>query len=150
MNRVLVAVDGSSYAWKALERAIDYGQAARAEIIVLHVVPLEDVPKELQDFAQIENIEPGDAVTAWRTRTMLQDKIVSEAKRRLNHKGVQHFKCIVVEGDPSTTIINVADEEDAEVIFLGHRGFSQWQSLLLGSVAHKVIQLAACTCVVVK
>lgn len=150
MNRVLVAVDGSSFAWKALDRAIDYGQAARTEIIVLHVVPLEDVPRELQDFAQIENIEPGDAVSAWRTRTMLQDKIVSEAKRRLNRKGVQDFKCIVAEGDPSKTIIDVANEQNAVAIFLGHRGLSQWQSLLLGSVALKVIQLASCTCVVVK
>ena len=87
---VLVAIDGSQHAWKALDRAMDYGEAAKADIIVLHVVPLEKVPTELQDFAQIEGIESGDAISAWRKRARLEDKIVSEAGNRLQRRGRLH------------------------------------------------------------
>ncbi len=37
-----------------------------------------------------------------------------------------------------------------DMIFLGSRGLGDAQSLLMGSVSHKVAHLAECTCVSVK
>jgi len=150
VNRILIAIDGSTHAWKALDQAMDYAKATNAEVIVLHVVPLDEVPEELRNFAAVENIEPGDAVAAWRKRTMLEDKIISEAKRRLRERNIHGCKAIILEGDPARTILVTAQDQDVDMIFIGHRGLSKWQWLALGSVAHSVVQLAHCTCVVVR
>jgi nucleotide-binding universal stress UspA family protein len=40
------------------------------------------------------------------------------------------------------TILDVAKEEGAGLIVMGTRGLSDWDRLLVGSVAHKVVHLA--------
>ena len=56
----------------------------------------------------------------------------------------------VAEGNVAKEIVDVAMDTEADMIFLGSRGLSDVQGLLLGSVAHKVLHLAPCTCVLVK
>jgi nucleotide-binding universal stress UspA family protein len=45
-------------------------------------------------------------------------------------------------GGTSHTILDVADQHDAELIVLGARGLSPFRSLFLGSVSHAVVQHA--------
>jgi nucleotide-binding universal stress UspA family protein len=54
----------------------------------------------------------------------------------------------VAEGSPVERILLAA--EDADMIFLGSRGLSGAKGLLMGSVSHKVANLADRTCVTVK
>jgi nucleotide-binding universal stress UspA family protein len=44
------------------------------------------------------------------------------------------------------TILDVAQEEGAGLLVMGTRGLSDWDRLLVGSVAHKVLHLAALRC----
>ena len=48
MKRILAAVDGSNYGWKALDLAITYARALGSELLVVHVVPGEEIPKHLR------------------------------------------------------------------------------------------------------
>jgi nucleotide-binding universal stress UspA family protein len=48
----------------------------------------------------------------------------------------------VVEDRPAPALIAVADEHDAEVIVVGIWNESPLRGLLLGSVAHKLLQLS--------
>ena len=150
MKHVLVAIDGSVHAWKALDQAAEYAKQTHAHLTVMHVVPVEEAPKELQEFADVENVDPGDVIFRWRKNTMLGDKLMAEAERRLSRKGIQQFTKHVVEGDATEAILTTARTHDIDAIFIGHRGLGALQSLLLGSVAHKVVQFAPCSCVIVK
>ncbi len=47
----------------------------------------------------------------------------------------------VFVGQVAKEIISVAEETDATVIVMGTRGLSDWQGLILGSVAHKVVHM---------
>jgi nucleotide-binding universal stress UspA family protein len=51
---------------------------------------------------------------------------------------------------PAGTILQEARDADAGMIVLGSRGLSDLGGLLLGSVAHKVIQLSTCPVLVVR
>jgi nucleotide-binding universal stress UspA family protein len=53
-------------------------------------------------------------------------------------------------GSPASVILEQAREVDAGMVVLGSRGLSDLGGLLLGSVAHKVIQLSACPVLVVR
>lgn len=150
MKRFLVALDGSQYAWSALEEAIAYGKATGAEILVLHVVPVESIPKELQRFAEVEDVAASDVGFAWRKKTMLENKIMNEAKKRLQNAGVASFKTFVYEGDPAERILAAASAQNVDMIFVGDRGHGALHHLVMGNVAHKVSNLSKCTCVIVK
>lgn len=46
--------------------------------------------------------------------------------------------------------MNVAASEDAGLIVMGSRGMSDWEGLLVGSVAHKVVHLSSVPVLIVR
>jgi nucleotide-binding universal stress UspA family protein len=50
----------------------------------------------------------------------------------------------VVSGKPAYEIVNLADNEKADIIIIATHGESGWQKFLFGSVTEKVIRMAAC------
>jgi nucleotide-binding universal stress UspA family protein len=70
----------------------------------------------------------------------------AEAKR----KGVSPISTRVEVGDSAAAILAVADEEKSDFIVMGTRGLGSIKGPLLGSVSHKVVQLAHCSVITVK
>jgi nucleotide-binding universal stress UspA family protein len=149
-GKILVAIDGSEHAWKAVELAADLARARDAEVIVLHVVPFEPLPESLVAFARAENIRLEEVEARQGAARMLGDALTREAERRLAEKGVTRRQSLVLEGGPASTILATASDEAVDMIVLGSRGRSPVAGAFLGSVSHKVAHLADCTCIVVK
>jgi nucleotide-binding universal stress UspA family protein len=149
-GKILVAIDGSEHAWKALDLAADLAKARDASMIALHVVPYEPLPESLVAFARAENIPLEEAEGRERTARLLGDALTREAERRLAAKGVARRETLVVDGSPASAILATASDEAVDMIVLGSRGRSDVAGLLMGSVSHKVAHLAECTCIVVK
>jgi len=76
--------------------------------------------------------------------------ILDRAEQNARKGDVTDIKRVIGTGDPAQQIIECARREKADAIFLGSRGLGDLKGLLLGSVSHKVGQLAECTCVTVK
>ena len=149
-KKFLVAVDGSTHAWKALDLATDLAIVADAELVILHVVPYEEVPDALLEFARVERV-PGEEMGArHHYRRAIGDKIISEAETRVRKKGLARITTEVVEGNPADEIVEFAKSQGADMVFFGSRGLGDVKSLLMGSVSHKVLHLSPCTCVAVK
>ncbi len=55
-----------------------------------------------------------------------------------------------MDGDPTSEILKYAEENDVDMIVLGSRGLGKLGMLMLGSVSHKVCNIAQRTCVTVK
>ncbi len=53
-------------------------------------------------------------------------------------------------GNPARTIVAFAARSGADLIVMGGRGHGDIEGFLLGSVSHKVSNLAECTCMTVK
>ncbi|MCG8545738.1 MAG: universal stress protein, partial [Alphaproteobacteria bacterium] len=54
------------------------------------------------------------------------------------------------EGNPTDEIVAYARDNGIDLIVIASRGLSDFRGLLLGSVSHKVVQLAECPCLVVR
>lgn len=149
ISKILVAIDGSEHAWKALDLAYDLATQHGAEVIALHVVPFEPMPEALRAFASVEHIRLEEENARFHYARTLGDNLTREAERRGRDKGVA-----VVgrtdEGRPADSILAVAEEEGVDMIALGCRGLSDAKALVLGSVSHKVANHARCTCLTVK
>jgi nucleotide-binding universal stress UspA family protein len=62
----------------------------------------------------------------------------------------QEIRLIADSGDPAESIIQTAEEVQAELIILGHRGMTGTSMFLLGGVSQKVATYAPCSVLVCK
>lgn len=176
IKRILVALDGSEHANRALELAAAIASRFDAELVAMHAVvdkPLSDDERhmaevEFQDeIARDFEIAPllearGDlglarrrvteqaAAADRRFRRALGERLTGDATRHAYAQGVRNVRALVREGDPATVILSAAREESVDLVALGRRGLGDLAGLLLGSVSHKVSHLAECACLTVK
>jgi nucleotide-binding universal stress UspA family protein len=149
-GKVVVAIDGSDHAWKALDLAADIAKQRGAQLIVLHVVPYEPMPEALRVFAEAEHIPLGEEEGRYHYARTLGDQLTRAAEARARDRGLTQVLGRTVEGKPADQILEIADGQHADMIVMGSRGLSDATALFLGSVSHKVANHAACTCVTVK
>jgi len=135
MKKILVGFDGSEGSEQALNRALmlieEYG-----ELFLLAVVP-----------------GPSDKTFV---DTNAYDKLRLKAENLINQAiedlGEHDFdiKGLVEEGDAASTIIDVSNRLNVDLIVLGSKGQSELGQYLIGSVANKVVQYAAKPVMVVR
>ena len=137
-TQILVAIDGSQNAYKALEYAIrlavDYG----AQLNLLTVVP-DFEPKSDEESAY-------QRMLVVRAESYL-DSAVEEVEETNPDITVETE---IVYGDPAEKIITIADKSGVDMIVLGSRGLSGVQRWVLGSVSDRVSDYAPCTVLIVK
>ena len=147
VSHVLVAVDGSSHADRALDFAADLAIKYDAGLTILNVVSYAStVPLALGAYAELEGLYA-------ESRSVLQtagEKIVESAAERARRLGVENVETTVELGSPAQTICETAHATKADVVVMGRRGLGDFSGLLLGSVSHKVAHSADCTVVTVK
>ena len=77
-------------------------------------------------------------------------EIMEAAKQAAAEAGVETVKTEIKVGPPARTIVDFAKRSEADAIVLGSRGLGDVEGALLGSVSHKVANLAAMTVIAVK
>jgi nucleotide-binding universal stress UspA family protein len=146
---ILHPTDGSKQAKKALEYAAELAVSAGAKLLVLHVQPqhgADSVPDGLGEFERIEQVRVTEADVLRGAAETLAGKAAQTARA----KGVKQVERLVVEGDPVQAIVATARARKADAIVMGSRGLGYIKGLFLGSVSHKVVLTAPCTCIVVR
>lgn len=149
-GRILVAIDGSEHAWKALDLAVELAKAQGAKLTALHVVAYEPPPEALRSFAEVEGVAAEEEAARFRYGRTLGDALTGEAEARASAAGLTAIDALTAEGKPANVILETAKGLPADMIVMGSRGLSEPRALLLGSVSHKVAHLSPCTCVTVK
>lgn len=142
---ILVPVDGSEHSQKAIEFAADWAKTHDGKLHLLHV------PEPMTGDEVL--VMGGASLTLHATREELEEAgnaILAAAVDVAKTAGQSQVETSLVIGDPAHKIVAKADELKADMIVLGTRGLGEWKSLMLGSVSHKVMQLAHCTCVTVR
>ncbi|ELY90187.1 UspA domain-containing protein [Natrialba hulunbeirensis JCM 10989] len=123
-DTLLVGVDGSDFAQKALEHAVELSQAVGATLHVITVVdstanPMRFSVTEVDELNQakatlIENI----------TKTTGNDDITAEVRR----------------GDPADALLAYAAEIDADLILVGQSGAGQLEATIFGRTTEQLAE----------
>ncbi|HEX2152815.1 MAG TPA: universal stress protein [Acidimicrobiia bacterium] len=119
VNKVTVCADGSTHSRAALGAFTALPLASETRVTVLAV---DDGRTDARHAAQ-------------------------EAAALLDGK-VREVSMVVVEGQPTTVILEQVEENYSELVVLGTRGLTGWQRLVLGSTASAVVRGVACTSLV--
>lgn len=143
-KRILVPVDGSRHASRAVDAAVDLAKHYEASIFLLHVIRNMSLPGEI-----LKMVRAGE-VTASRME-ILEDSaeiILDNAQQKLTQAGLVDAERAYLVGDPASTIAQYADENQIDLIVLGHRGLNPGGDLL-GTVASKLMNMTDIACLVV-
>ncbi|MBW1708470.1 MAG: universal stress protein [Deltaproteobacteria bacterium] len=147
VNKILVPVDGSDHAEKAIEFAANMARQNDAAIHLLHIIKVSSIPEGIEEFIRSESIKDSPVSVYFRT---IGNGIISAAEDKARKAGIKNFVSSVLEGDPAETIIDYARENEFDIIVIGSRGMGSVKGLLLGSVSSKVCHASDRTCVTVK
>ena len=138
-RKILVPLDGSAGAWKALRRAFLLAKAQRAEVTALSVEEhLPHFPATLDEVA-----EEQDQENAYFAR------VHAEALQLAAEQGVT-LHTVIRPGHAAQIIVQFASEEACDLIVIGHSGHSGIWGMLLGSTTDRVVDHAHCDVLVVR
>ncbi len=138
MKNILIPVDFSKGSEDFVKKGISLFQDI-GTINFLYVIQLG--LKELTEF-----IEP-DSISFARS---VAEKKMTEFIKNLNLDKKYNVKYTISEGDPASTIIDLANEGKFDAIIIGHRGYSYVEDFFIGSVTLKVISKANIPVIVIK
>lgn len=137
-KRILVAVDGSSTAERALQEAIKLAGGLQAQLRIVHVV--DSVNLNL-------SVEIPDPTGIWDAMRKAGEEILRKAGTVANEAGISaETRLIEIDalGQRIPEVIAAdADAWSADLIVIGTHGRRGLSHLLLGSVAEGVVRVAA-------
>jgi len=141
-NRIMVGVDGSPSADRALAWAIDEANRCGAELQIVSVWEPPDLGPEAYEFAPPEKTMTAMAAEQARRHA-------AEAARQAGRLlPAERVRSIVVSG--GTAEMLVEQSKEADLLVVGSRGRGGFRGLLLGSVSQQCVTHAHCPVVVVR
>ena len=166
MAKIVVGVDASPGAQRALAWAADEARLRRAALQVVHGYPGQALAAPLY-FPSQEGL-PGRAVAAGETppeeepaealeqRAEFQAAVRRQAEDLLEKllqelgedvEGIDVQRTVVEDRNPAEALVELST--DADLLVVGSRGRGGFTSLLLGSVSHAAVLHALCPVVVI-
>ena len=140
MQTVVVGTDGSANAEAAVREA---AKIAKAEGAVLHLVTA---------FPDDPTYGEAIASSAKRDRINLQDvaeQVLTRIRGELEAEGLE-VVTDARQGDPAKVILDVAKEQDADLIVVGARGATGFRRFRLGGVPSKLAHYADSSLLIVR
>ena len=142
--KLLVPVDGSEAALKAVAAAGEMARRFDSRVMLLHV---QHLPEGLMAASGLAGMVALPEATVEALGQAGQE--VLQAARTTLHVPEDRVTEAVLLGHPAETICRVAQEGGYDLIIMGRRGLSEVRGFLLGSVSDRVIHHAACPVLVV-
>ena len=137
-KKILVPIDGSEHSLRALRAAQALATCQGATVTLLHCydrIPMLIGGEPRQELTQ-ELLEEGR-------------KLMEPYAGVLSDAGMTP-EIMVREGRPGHVIVEEARNGGFDLLVMGSRGLSDFEGMLLGSVAHRVLSAAHCPVLVTR
>ena len=141
-SKILVPIDGSEPSIRALDHAVSLTKLHGSEIQIISVIDELKLPFGAQYslWAQDSHQE------------LLRSSLESLNKEMMRVKDAYPEIMIdasIHEGDPSDTIVRLAEDDEYDLIVMGKKGLNLIEDLVMGSVTRKVVKISKVTVTVV-
>jgi nucleotide-binding universal stress UspA family protein len=146
MLKILIAVDGSDHANRAIEAVAELARstvALQAGLVhvrsglVLEPLFTDEYPTEVLKKLETQQLQQ-------------QTDVLEQATRFAKDRELSLSEPVRAHGDPASEIVRVAQERLVDMIVMGTRGLGALSGLLMGSVAQKVLHDAPVPVLLVK
>jgi nucleotide-binding universal stress UspA family protein len=132
---ILLGIDGSEGGSRALDFVKEWTQSCSGRIVVAYVIEWSpysfNTPQENAERHRRREEELQQA----------QASVLDPVVAQLQELGFE-AKGIIQHGHAAKTLVRIADEEQVNMVVVGRRGQSAMKTMLFGSVASNLVQLA--------
>ena len=148
LGRILVGVDGSENAGRAVQFAIELARRFDSELIALSVYKHQTYMESSLSLVRTREMPaPPDEVMHGLAKEAAE---WAENQAREGGLSTRSIKTLIRRGPPARTIVKTAKRYKVDAIVVGSRGLGDMEGFFLGSVSHKVNALADRTCITVR
>lgn len=141
---IVVGTDGSETANKAVGQAAELAASVSSELLIVSAFEPISGSRLREESQQV----PDDVKWMVNPREDV-DATLAGAIEVAESKGVT-TRTFARQGDPADAILDVAEEEHADLIVVGNKGMTGAKRFLLGSVPNKVSHHAPCSVLIVR
>jgi nucleotide-binding universal stress UspA family protein len=142
---IVVGTDGSETASTAVRHAIALAVELGARLQIVSAYEPTADERLLLERTQV----PADVEWTVNPRSDVLD-LLGRAQSEARAAGVAAVETFARQGDAADAIIDVAEEQEADLIVVGNKGMTGAKRFLLGSVPNKVSHHAPCSVLVVR
>jgi nucleotide-binding universal stress UspA family protein len=126
--KIVVGVDGSVEAGRALQWCARYARPLDAEVVAVHAIDMPVIVSPMTTAIPIPQFSEVD-------RKHLEKIVTHEWCEPLAAADVP-FRVVMVEANPALAIMETAKAENADLVVTGRRGRGGFAELLLGSTTN--------------
>jgi len=141
---IVVGTDGSGTATQAVREAVDMAKAVGATLeLVSAYAPVSEARLRAERRDAPEDVQ-------WAINPRQEVEVsLNDAAEIAREAGVK-VNTYARQGDPADAILDVAEEQKADLVILGNKGMTGAKRFLLGSVPNKVSHHAPCSVLIIR
>lgn len=136
-KKILLASDGSAHSIRAAAHAIEIAQVDNGTVDIVYVV---DGNTSKSDVLH--------GIDKYEVKKEREEKL-KPVKSKITAAGIPcetHF----LHGEPGPVIVKFANDNQYDLVVVGSRGLNKLQTMILGSVSHKILKRVQCPVLVIK
>lgn len=138
LKKMVVGYDGSEGSRKAMEWAVSLACKVKSDVVAVAVVRMPEFSPSMDEIEEAY-------VDGERYYRPLLEKIVEYGEEQ----GAS-IRTEILRGHPAESLVRYAYDRKADLIVMGTRGMGGFKSLIIGSVAQKVVSYSKVPVVVIK
>ncbi|MCD8508677.1 MAG: universal stress protein [Bacillus sp. (in: Bacteria)] len=139
-NTILVAVDGSDEAKRALKKATLLATEHDAKLLIVHII-------DTRTFAAVEHYDR----LIFAEAEKYAEEMLLEYKQQAKSEGVADVSVLIDYGSPKVKIgKDVAKKYEVDLIVTGATGLNAVERFLIGSVSEHIARHAKCDVLIVR
>ncbi|MBL8168347.1 MAG: universal stress protein [Acidobacteria bacterium] len=160
IKKILCPTDFSEPSYEGLKYAIELARCFESELSLLHVVPVVPATPSTPNF-RLDALEYERALHL-AAGEKLNELIKQQVPKEVNARALlgqgdlgDESGQIAVDGgadrlerlarrETASEIVRIAEDDGTDLIVIATHGLTGWRHLVFGSVAEKVVRLAAC------
>lgn len=137
MKNLLIPIDGSEFSTRAMEYGKNLAKSLNVGIVLLHIKDVR-LPIHYYESGNVEEMK--DSVQKIMHKADEESSKIIEKAEGYFSDMKDKIEVVVLNGDPTHKIVEYVNNNDVELTIMGSHGMgSGFQSLVLGSVANKVL-----------
>ncbi|RYG71205.1 universal stress protein [Lentibacillus lipolyticus] len=136
-KRILLATDGSKHSARSANHAIQLAEQFSGTIDVVYVVDEQTSKSDVLHNDSKYEIE--------RKRKEKIQPVLDQLETT-----TIDYKVRILHGEPGPAIVEFVNTNDFDCVVIGSRGLNNLQTMILGSVSHKVAKRVDCPVLIVK
>ena len=147
--KILVAFDGSEPSKRALDLAAKTAALFKGELVILTVVPKAPFPILAEEGSSPFRAREYEVYQQRMQESFRSSLERAEADVVQRYPGLR-YEAVLLEGRPSSTIVEEAEKRDVGLILIGSRGLGGITGWILGSTSRKVVDQCTKPILIVK